>query len=90
MTIMHISGFVHLSGMTLKDQAVSGVEIAGTGAECAKTDARGEYFCSVPLGWSGRLSAIKRSYMFSPNTLSFRDVREDRSYQDFAASYGMN
>jgi hypothetical protein len=81
---LHIAGTVHLGA---KGQPVSSVEIAGKGAQCGKTDARGEYLCSVPSGWSGHLVAAKRNYKFSPNSISFRDVREDRPYQDFTAVY---
>lgn len=87
---MRISGTIHLSGTNTKDQPVTGVEIAGNGAQCSQTDGRGEYSCSVPAGWSGRIVVAKRNYRFSPTAISFRDIRDDRSYQDFTAVYDPN
>jgi len=84
---IHISGAVHLSGMGAKGQAVSGVGLAGDGAQCGKTNDHGEYICQVAAGWTGQIVATKRGYKFSPNTVSFKDVRNDRPYQDFKAVY---
>lgn len=88
---VRIGGSVNLSGVSMpgltEHQSVSDAAIVGDGAQCGKTDVRGEYFCSVPAGWTGRLAAVKRGYRFSPNAISFRDVREDRLHQDFLAVY---
>ncbi len=84
---IRIGGTVHMSGKDSKGLPVSDVEISGKGAQCGPSDGRGEYLCSVQVGWTGHLVAAKRSYKFSPKTISFRDVREDRSYQDFTAFY---
>lgn len=66
---IHIGGTVHMSGMGAKGEAVSAVEIVGKGAQCGQTDVHGDYLCSVPVGWSGHLTAAKHSYRFSPRDL---------------------
>jgi len=71
----------------VKGQPVSGVEIEAKGAECSKTDIRGEYVCAVPAGWSGRVGVLKHNYRFSPSSITYRDVRGDRADQDFTAIF---
>jgi hypothetical protein len=78
-----IAGAVLLAG----GQPLEGVEINAVGAQCGKTDARGEYVCSAPFGWSGRLTAGKRNYKFSPSATSFKEVREDLRSQELTAIY---
>lgn len=83
---IRIFGNIRLSGS--RGRPVGGVQVSGEGAQCGKTGGDGEYVCTVPPGWSGRLSAAKRDYRFSPNSLFFQGVREDRPEQDFVADYG--
>lgn len=80
---VRIAGMVRMGG----GRPVNGVEINAVGAECDKTDIRGEYVCSVPYGWSGRLVAVKRNYKFSPRAVNYREVREDLQEQDLTAIY---
>jgi len=90
---VQISGSVNLSGiglLGLAGQSLSGVVIAGDGAQCGNTDARGVFSCVVPSGWSGRLVPAKRSYRFSPHAMSFKNVREDRPNQDFMVYFEPN
>ncbi|MDZ4202563.1 MAG: hypothetical protein U1C96_10520 [Gallionella sp.] len=87
---VRIFGSVRLSGDSLfggSGRPVAGAQISGEGARCGKTDGAGEYVCTVPHGWTGRLAAVKRDYRFSPKTLFFRSVSEDRAGQDFIADY---
>jgi hypothetical protein len=78
-----VAGAVRMGG----GQPLEGVEINAVGAQCGKTDAAGEYVCTVPFGWSGRLAAKKHSYTFSPSAVSFKEVRESLRSQELTATY---
>lgn len=81
-TSVSIQGTVRLS-----DVPMAGVQASGEGAQCNGSDAQGHFVCKVPFGWTGRIGLRRSNYQFSPNTLSFQNVRADVGQQDFAASY---
>jgi Regulator of chromosome condensation (RCC1) repeat len=80
---VRIAGVIRLES----GQPLVGVAVRAEAAECGVTNARGEYACTAPVGWSGRLVAAKPHYKFSPRALNYRDVREDRGGQDLTAVY---
>lgn len=92
-TTVNVSGVVRFSsrfagaGSAATDEVLANVQVTADGAQCAPTDPQGRYFCSMPSGWSGRIRVSRNNYQFSPNTLSFSNLRFDAGQQNFAAIY---
>ncbi len=92
-TSVNVSGVVRLSsrfagvGSAATDEALANVQVTADGAQCVPTDNLGRYVCSMPSGWSGRIRVSRNNYQFSPNTLSFSNLRFDAGQQNFAAIY---
>ena len=92
-TSVNVSGVVRLSsgfagaGSAATGEALANVQLTADGAQCAPTDNQGRYVCSMPSGWSGRIRVSRNNYQFSPNTLSFSNLRFDAGQQNFAAIY---
>ncbi|MBC7608511.1 MAG: hypothetical protein H7228_02885 [Polaromonas sp.] len=87
-----LSGTVRLSsgfgdGAAATGAPMENVQVSAEGAQCSNTDGQGRYSCSVPAGWSGRVSLRRSNYRFSPSALSFQNLRVDAGQQDFAAIY---
>ena len=85
-----LSGTVRLSagfGGDNTGKVLENVQIVAEGAQCSATDSQGRYTCNVPAGWTGRVTLRRGNYRFSPNALSFQNLRVDAGQQDFAAIY---
>jgi hypothetical protein len=77
-----ISGFVK----TAAGQGVPNVELqASEKGGKAISDAKGQYNLSVAPGWSGKVTASKQGYNFSPAALEYSDVVDDRDGGDYVA-----
>jgi len=63
------------------------VQVAADGGQCSATDSQGRYVCSVPAGWTGRVTMRRGNYRFSPSALSFQNLRIDAGQQDFSAIF---
>ena len=89
-TILSLSGTVRLSagfGGDNTGKVLENVQVVAEGAQCSATDSQGRYVCSVPAGWTGRVTLRRGNYRFSPSALSFQNLRLDAGQQDFAAIY---
>ena len=87
---LSLSGTVRLSagfGGDNTGKVLENVQVAAEGAQCSATDNQGRYVCRVPAGWTGRVTLRRSNYRFSPNALSFQNLRVDAGQQDFAAIY---
>ena len=87
---LSLSGTVRLSaafGIDNTGKVLENVQVAADGAQCSATDSQGRYVCSVPAGWTGRVTLRRSNYRFSPSALSFQNLRVDAGQQDFAAIY---
>ncbi|MEJ2633923.1 MAG: hypothetical protein P8184_01365 [Calditrichia bacterium] len=50
------------------------------------TDNEGAYFAIVPFDWSGTVTPSQEGWFFSPASLSYSQIRENRAGQDYIAS----
>jgi hypothetical protein len=66
---------------------VNDVVVLADGQACGKTDAGGNFRCSVPYGWSGRLTAQKQGFRISPSALRFSPLQSDVAGQNFSAIF---
>jgi len=85
-----LSGTVRLSsgfGGDSTGKALGNVQVAADGGQCSATDSQGRYVCSVPAGWTGRVTMRRGNYRFSPSALSFQNLRIDAGQQDFSAIF---
>lgn len=60
------------------------------GANCTRSDAAGDYVCTVPSNWSGRIVPHKHNFHFYPTSRSYDKLRQDTNNQDFNAAYEPN
>ena len=87
---LSVGGTVRLSagfGGDSTGRMLENVQVVADGAQCSATDSQGRYVCSVPAGWTGRVTLRRANYRFSPSALSFQNLRVDAGQQDFAAIY---
>lgn len=73
-----ISGSTGTGGVTLSWTDVT--------AKTAVSDGTGNYSITVSFKWSGTLSASKTGYSFDPVSLSFTDVLDNKTAQNFTAT----
>ena len=84
-----ISGFVLESDLTpIADVNVSAQNGGGSwtskyGGGSALTDANGYYEIVVDYNFSGDVTPAKEAYVFAPNSISYTDVKEDWTNQDY-------
>ncbi len=76
-----ILGSVRISGAGL-----GGVLLTFSGLGTTTTDSQGNYTYTVPMGWSGTVTASKAGDMFSPSSRSYTSITVDQTGQDFLAS----
>jgi len=76
-----ISGTVKSDGIKLQ-----GATITLSNGSTTSTDCDGDYFVTVPYGWSGRITPSLAGYIFSPVNRSYTNVTSDKSDQDFMAN----
>lgn len=87
---LSLGGTVRLSagfGGDNSGKMLENVQVLADGAQCSATDSQGRYVCSVPAGWTGRVTLRRANYRFSPSALSFQNLRVDAGQQDFSAIY---
>jgi hypothetical protein len=76
-----LSGYVR----AYDGSGISGVTVtADNGGGADTTDSAGRYDLTVPYGWSGRVTAARGEYMFSPEYRDHANVVEDQANLDYA------
>ncbi|MBN1973041.1 MAG: type II and III secretion system protein [Sedimentisphaerales bacterium] len=61
---------------------VEGVELQGF-PESVTTDSSGDYYAIVEWDWSGTIKPVKPGYTFSPVSIPYMNVQEDKPNQDY-------
>jgi hypothetical protein len=87
-TIQSLLSPVVLSG-NIKDErgnALFGVSITLKNT-LTGSDSNGDYFATVPLGWSGKVTPNLGNYQFRPESISITNVRDSKSTLNFVATY---
>jgi len=81
-----ISGYIH----NCNDVALDGVFVSCDNSGGADTtDINGYYELTVPYGWSGIVTPTKTQIFFNPPGISFNNIIEDKSENDFTINNGL-
>jgi hypothetical protein len=56
------------------------------GTQTVTSDSAGDYFLTVPTGWSGTVTPSKAGYIFSPKHRSYSNVFSNQTSENYSAS----
>ena len=82
-TAQNYDAFVHISG----NAGVAGATLSYTDgtAKTVTADGSGDYLITVPLGWTGTVTASKTGFTFSPVSRSYNNLKSPQTLNDYTA-----
>ena len=78
---VRVSGHIAIGATPLQ-----GILISVSNGQSALTNATGDYFFTVPVGFTGTATPVTRGYVYSPTSYSYTNVTTPQTAQNFSAT----